>query len=151
MSLWHIVYTSEATQPVRCETLRAIGSASRSRNAMTGVTGLLLHVRGHFIQLLEGEAVTLANLYSKLQRDPRHRNLRCIYYGCATGRVFPGWSMGVLEADEVASIGSLSEVVELFAAARSPESGTLDYPTTLRAFEAFLTELEAPNEASGAA
>ena len=69
-----------------------IGSAIR-RNREVGVTGLLLVVKGHFIQALEGNGDAVRATYARISMDPRHSDLHIISQGPADQRLFGEWNM----------------------------------------------------------
>ena len=50
-----IIYCSSTAGDVTQSQLDEILSKSRERNSKNGITGLLVHVPGHFFQVLEGE------------------------------------------------------------------------------------------------
>jgi hypothetical protein len=74
------VYTSTATRDLTDDDLAELLRQCVRNNDRTGLTGLLLHRDGRFMQVLEGpdEAVQAAN----------------------TARQFPGWSMGFRTVDD---------------------------------------------------
>lgn len=74
--------------------LDAILSASRANNAMQDITGLLLHIDGGFLQILEGEDRAVGELYVRIAADPRHREPRILLDREITARAFTGCSMG---------------------------------------------------------
>lgn len=100
MDLSQLVYISHATPPPSAETLSAISEQSKTNNWQVGVTGLLLYSRGDYLQLLEGPLLEVAELYSRISRDPRHERVLPLLLQPATRRYFPEWKMGVLNLDE---------------------------------------------------
>ena len=72
----------------------AILRTSRSRNAALGITGLLCHSDGVFVQLLEGGRAAVNTLYNHIVADPRHRDVMLLAYEEIEQRRFAGWSMG---------------------------------------------------------
>ena len=50
-----LLYVSDTAPSLPDGTLDAILTASRTHNAPAGITGLLLHIEGGFLQVLEGE------------------------------------------------------------------------------------------------
>ena len=55
---------------------------------------MLLYHDGNIIQVLEGEKLKVMNLYSKIERDDRHRGIIRLISGEISQRDFPNWSMG---------------------------------------------------------
>jgi hypothetical protein len=95
-SLYRLFYRSRQTPEVAAdldfEVGRIIGSAIR-RNRDVGITGLLLVVKGHFIQALEGKDDAVRAAYARISMDPRHRDLHIISQGPAEQRLFGEWNM----------------------------------------------------------
>jgi len=69
-----------------------IGSAIR-RNREVGLTGLLLVVKGHFIQALEGKSDAVRATYARISMDRRHSDLHLISQGIVERRLFADWNM----------------------------------------------------------
>lgn len=93
-----LVYASTPTHAVSQELLDRIASAAAPRNASVGITGLLLATPGRFLQLIEGPAASIDELYARIGRDPRHTGLRVLHRGVARARLAPSWSMAPLLA-----------------------------------------------------
>jgi hypothetical protein len=87
-------YVSTATAPMRREALLDILHQARTANAADGITGLLLYHNGHFVQALEGPEEAVRDLYDRIRRDPRHRDVATIFEQVIDRRDFPDWSMG---------------------------------------------------------
>jgi hypothetical protein len=89
-----IVYISQAARPLTPPDLAEILETARFHNALDGITGMLLYRRGHFLQILEGANDRLTLLLEKLNRDPRHTDVRILLDGPIAARAFGAWSMG---------------------------------------------------------
>ncbi len=68
--------------------------AARQSNAEHKITGVLLHINGKFIQVLEGEEAPVKKLYEIIDRDRRHKNLKILLEKDIDERQFNGWDMG---------------------------------------------------------
>jgi hypothetical protein len=117
MSINQLVYVSQASRKMSAEDLRAIHAAARENNAVTEVTGSLFYNGGWFLQVLEGPAATLSALYSKIERDPRHKNSRVLYNEPARFRTFPRWNMNMTNLED-RQADKYDELVEVIDAAR---------------------------------
>lgn len=95
--LVRLLYASRAAEGVGQEELGAILRQSRQDNPGTGVTGLLCLSGGIFLQVLEGGRTPVSQLYNRISRDPRHRDVLLLTYEEITERRFAGWSMGVID------------------------------------------------------
>lgn len=95
-SLHRLFYRSRQTPEVAADldfvVGQIIGSAIR-RNREVGLTGLLLVVKGHFIQALEGNGDAVRNTYARISMDSRHSDLHIIAQGPAERRLFGEWNM----------------------------------------------------------
>lgn len=73
------------------------------RNAQYGITGMLLFINNHFLQVLEGEPTSVEVLYANIVKDRRHRNVRTLMNRRIADREFSNSSMAhrALTVDEV--------------------------------------------------
>lgn len=94
-----IAYFSSAATGGAAE-LSAILENSRRNNAALGVTGLLCHHDGSFLQFLEGAPEVLEALYGRISRDRRHKDLVRVLDEEASTRAFGDWSMALVDAGE---------------------------------------------------
>lgn len=106
-----LVYVSTAVEPFSRRDLDALVSGARVRNEAAGITGFLLHRRGNFLQLLEGDREAVVALYERLLRDRRHRCVTRLLEGTVEARSFPGTPLGYqdLDAAEVLALPGFSE------------------------------------------
>ena len=89
-----LVYASAATRPFTAAELQELLIKARTKNAPLGVSGLLLHHEGSFLQVLEGEEEAVEPLFDTIARDPRHSRVLSIRRGTISERTFGQWSMG---------------------------------------------------------
>ena len=94
MSNTFIVYVSNKAENSEPTVVRDIAIDSSRNNQMNNISGVLMGVGDHFLQVLEGESEVLDELLAKIEVDPRHRDLRVLYRGEMGERVFGRWSMG---------------------------------------------------------
>jgi hypothetical protein len=111
MGLYHLIYHSQAHQPLDTPALTALLHQSRTYNIEHQLTGLLLHAPdGRFLQILEGEeAAVRALYYDHIVADPRHRRCRLLGAGACAERSFADWHMGF-------RVASAPELLALLAA-----------------------------------
>jgi hypothetical protein len=91
--MYQLIYTSEATLPFADEMLQTLLAQAQRRNERAGITGVLLYNDAHFVQVLEGSAEALSDLYGRLLRDVRHHNLVLLARGPLAARRFGTWAM----------------------------------------------------------
>ena len=114
-TLRRLVYGSSAPQPVTPAALADILSVSRRNNAAVGITGALLYADGCFMQFLEGPPGAVQDVYQRVLRDGRHRNVQTYLDQTDSDRLFGNWSMGLVDADALslpdrAAVGSIHDV-----------------------------------------
>ncbi|MDH3504630.1 MAG: BLUF domain-containing protein [Nitrospirota bacterium] len=92
--LYQIIYASAATRPIEEDELLTMLKLAREKNARLGITGMLLHCDGSFIQALEGPKDRVMDLLRVIRQDPRHRRMAVLFEGPIQHRSFSQWSMG---------------------------------------------------------
>jgi len=109
--------------------LGALLEAARRNNANHGVTGILAHWDGNFIQYVEGPGRELDQLMLNIQRDPRHGGIIVLKRADITERAFPEWSMAFDRKNEENRPGASGFLADGFLAADpahlSPEAKLL--------------------------
>jgi len=88
------VYTSSATYPFTDDDLAVLLMNSRANNARAGLTGVLLHQDGQFMQVLEGPDEVVLARYEVIAADPRHGDVQVVSQEAIEQRRFPEWTMG---------------------------------------------------------
>jgi hypothetical protein len=96
--LHRLVYTSTAAAPLFAESLDRILLRAQAPNRNRGVSGLLLFREGRFLQVLEGEAEAVSELYARIARDRTHRDLIVISNGPCDQRLFGETPLACLPA-----------------------------------------------------
>lgn len=90
-----LVYVSRAINRYNEDELFSLLKTCRRNNEKLGVTGLLLYDNlGTFIQVLEGSASIVENLFDKIKQDPRHNHVHLLGRHAITKTSFPDWHMG---------------------------------------------------------
>jgi hypothetical protein len=97
--LLRLTYASRAADGLTRDDLRDIARTAQERNRKAGVTGLLLHVDGDFLQILEGPAATIERLYERIEADPRNRWVTRLATERVLRRAFEDWAMGCFDID----------------------------------------------------
>lgn len=92
-SLWTIGYVSIAPRPLARDELDDILERSRVENAQAGVTGLLLHCDGTFIQVLEGPRPAVEHIFDRIRRSRLHTDITQLFSEPAFTREFGEWAM----------------------------------------------------------
>jgi hypothetical protein len=88
------VYISTLHEELSTDELDELLSTSRTNNARNGISGMLT-VRGRDVmQVLEGDAENVRDLYARISQDPRHSNVVTVWASTHDARRYPDWSMG---------------------------------------------------------
>ncbi|WP_404362644.1 BLUF domain-containing protein [Marinobacter sp.] len=90
-----LIYYSYRVSGADSREIEDILTISLERNAKEGITGMLAYSEDFFMQLLEGTAGPVNDLYAGIMGDHRHNRLRLIEYGPAPQKRFTNWAMGV--------------------------------------------------------
>jgi hypothetical protein len=100
-----IIYTSAASQEFSAAALKKLLVGARLRNKEAGVSGMLVYHDGTFLQALEGEKRAVTDVFLRIEKDPRHRNIAVLHRGPGPeARVFGDWSMGYADFTGAAGI-----------------------------------------------
>lgn len=100
MPLRAIAYVSQARADLSAERLQAVVDDAARFNKMAGVTGVLLHDGGHFLQYIEGPPDGIASVYERILQAGSHVDIIELARGRLGQRQFPYWSMRALPVDE---------------------------------------------------
>ena len=98
--LVRLLYASRAID-VSPEAIEDIVTKSRNYNPGLGITGILCHGGGIFLQAIEGGRMQVCQLYGHIQRDQRHKDVVLLHYEEITERRFGGWTMGKVNLSKV--------------------------------------------------
>ncbi len=99
--LFHLIYVSTAVKPMSDDDLADLLQICRARNERQHLTGMLLHKNGHFMQVLEGEEVSVMERISRIAKDIRHRSMDTLRAEYIQHRNFPNWTMGFTSIDKL--------------------------------------------------
>jgi hypothetical protein len=92
--LSQLVYVSNRKPNCSSEEIEKILASCEKNNPSLNITGVLLYSETKFIQLVEGEAKVIMDLYEKIKKDDRHSNTMMISYNAIKEKSFPSWHMG---------------------------------------------------------
>ena len=95
-----ITYLSEESTPWTPRMLLDLLRQCHLNNPELGLTGLLVHGNGSFLQTIEGDDDAVDALVAKIARDPRHKNFRVLRREVIQRRLYGGWSMGFQRLSE---------------------------------------------------
>ena len=98
--LVRLLFASRAVDASR-EAIESILASARRHNPGSGITGILLHGSGVFLQGMEGGRQAVSDLYGTIQRDPRHKDVVLLHYEEIAERRFGGWTMGQVNLSKI--------------------------------------------------
>ncbi|MEL6349467.1 MAG: BLUF domain-containing protein, partial [Myxococcota bacterium] len=98
--LRRISYLSEATQPLSPEALSQLLRVARARNEAAGLSGVLMHSRSRFFQVLEGPHDALHATMERIYRDRRHKNVELILDVEVEHPGYQGWALQFTRIDD---------------------------------------------------
>jgi hypothetical protein len=99
-TVYQLLYLSKATTPTTQQALEQVVAREAQRNQPLGLTGILIHSHGFFVELLEGEQTAVRTTYNSIATDARHRNLHILHAsGGAKAPLFAGQGMSLLNLD----------------------------------------------------
>jgi len=98
--LVRLLYASRAVAPGSVA-IDEILAQSRQGNPSSGITGILCYGGGIFLQAIEGGRTPVSELYSHIQRDPRHTDVVLLHYEEISERRFSGWTMGQVNMSKI--------------------------------------------------
>jgi hypothetical protein len=96
-----IVFFSTAVVPMSEADLAALGRECAEQDSHVGITGMLLHKNGNFLQVIEGAKAVICDMFARISADPRHTNVRTISDRIILHREFAGRAVGFKNLDEL--------------------------------------------------
>lgn len=94
------VSTSRTAPDVLAKNLSGILESSKKNNQALGITGILLHGGGMYMQVLEGPDHQVFSKYLEIIGDKRHADCKIILITTTEERAFSDWAMAVLEISD---------------------------------------------------
>lgn len=98
-NLCRLIYLSSTNVKPNEDDLEDIVNGSQKRNTSFDITGLLIYLNGHFLQVLEGEEESVERLFSNIKRDDRHHMVEAISKSQIKDRLFAKWCMAFQSLD----------------------------------------------------
>ncbi len=90
-----ICYVSTSDQSLSKNDLEELFNYTANKNNQSGISGILLHNDGNFLQYFEGEESQIKELYySKIMQDVRHKNVMTLFESKISNQYFQGYEAG---------------------------------------------------------
>lgn len=103
MSLYRLIYSSQAIPTLKPQDLKDILESSQKNNPNNGITGLLCYSKPCFLQVLEGECEQVNETYHRIVQDERHHTPKIIECLPIRKRNFEVWSMQAISINDLAT------------------------------------------------
>jgi hypothetical protein len=103
MSLYRLIYSSQAIPSLQPQDLKDILESSQKNNPTSGITGLLCYSKPAFLQVLEGEREEVNETYHRIVQDERHHTPCLIECVPIKQRNFEVWSMQAISVNDLAT------------------------------------------------
>ncbi|NEV61205.1 BLUF domain-containing protein [Thiorhodococcus minor] len=131
-----LIYRSTCTDKFMAnEELRELIEKSAENNRKLGITGLLVLSGHQFLQVLEGPAGAVNDLYSRIVRDERHHHLRLISYEPTEENYFEDWGMSLVDLYDLPKA-----VRDILIRKYSSKEDAVEFPERLHEIYAFLLD-----------
>ena len=91
-----IAYVSSANPNLKQEEIEELLKSSTKSNNHNGITGVLLCSETNFFQLIEGDKVKIKDLFSLIEKDPRHSNIIKFIETPVSKPPYSGYVFGVI-------------------------------------------------------
>ena len=101
--MYQVVYSSAAVTQFSETDLASLLLRARVNNERLGVSGLLLHHEGSFLQVLEGDEAVLNTLFATISLDKRHNRIVKLLGRKTEERHFAEWKMGFVAVKALAT------------------------------------------------
>jgi len=98
--MYYLIYSSKASDEASELVLRGILAKAEEKNKQYGITGLLIHFNGSFIQMLEGKEEDVLATFERIKNDSRHDQIIKLFNGETDKRHFPNWKMAMEVVDK---------------------------------------------------
>jgi RecJ-like exonuclease len=97
---------STAVEEFTNKELEELLDKSKINNSKLNITGLLVVKGRTFLQCLEGPKENVEEIFKKIQKDQRHKDIIELIEENASNRIFPNWDMGFKNIKNLTNIES---------------------------------------------
>lgn len=140
-----LIYCSRPTETFRYTDLAPILRAAAHNNRLLDVNGMLALTNTHFLQVVEGSRSAVSQLYTRLIRDPRHRDVTLYAVQEIEKREFSSWRMGYMSASHLQNLD-----LEALIGAQKLAPDTLDSDSILVILRRVISRHAIPDAAQAA-
>ena len=148
MSLKRITYMSKFSYAIPREELDQIATLASVNNKKYGITGVLFTIGDSFYQMIEGEEKSLDELYNRIEKDTRHKDIVCIRTEKNVNtRHFPNWSMHTINLDK--ETGDIAKILKIMLSNITDSHAIIEcytQPSVSRLMRLGLNPLQQPSQ-----
>lgn len=98
---FQLIYVSSATIDVTVDDLRELATLSQANNKTLDITGVLIYHRRLFLQVLEGDVISVNRLLDRIRHDWRHKDVDVVSENTIAQRHFADWQMQPTTPEDV--------------------------------------------------
>ena len=99
--LIRLIYSSNFSDDLTWTNILEIVNTAKVANEKSSVTGILITCEQEILQVLEGEPENVTQIFSKIEKDPRHKNIQLISALQIENRQFDVWKMKEVNVDRL--------------------------------------------------
>jgi hypothetical protein len=93
-------YISRSAGPQTSVVTGSILKTAMVFNLVNQITGVLCQGDGFFLQMIEGERSVINQLYGRIARDSRHKDVELVKFEEITQRKYSQWSMALIDLSD---------------------------------------------------
>ncbi|MGB3774817.1 MAG: BLUF domain-containing protein [Leeuwenhoekiella sp.] len=116
-----IMYISSGVPDLEETEIQNILNYAKNNNNLKDISGFLIFDQGNFIQLLEGKANLVVDLFDKIQQDQRHRNIIPVLNQKMDFKGFDFYHSGFKVSDNSNLLSDLKEYVAILKTVKEPQ------------------------------
>ena len=111
--LYYSVSAVQSQEGSLQQELKSILLSSQRNNPPLGVSGALIFNYSYFAQVLEGDRKAITSIFTKVAKDPRHKDIVLLEVQPISERLFSNWNMsfvgGAVSENELRRYGTSSQ------------------------------------------
>lgn len=94
-----IIYFSAAPKELTKEEINSLFVTTKASNQKMGITGLLVHIDGNFLHIIEGKKENVLQILETSKTDELHKYVIPVYNKSIPKRIFKEWFTGCSAQD----------------------------------------------------
>lgn len=119
VTMYQLIYVSDKTATFTPSDMQEILYKARENNAKHGITGLLVELPEHFIQIIEGTQDKVEFTFNLICEDIRHNNIRVLLAEKTRAREMEAWDMGFSENLDQSQLDDAMHILNKFSEKQS--------------------------------